>query len=258
LENTIASIRAAFVAGADVVEVDVHPTTDGHFAVFHDWRLECRTNGTGETRAHTLAELKALDIGYGYTADGGKTYPFRGQGVGLMPSLDEVLAAFPEQHLLIDIKSNDPREGEQLADALQSLAPSRRQFISVYGGGEYPLSHLHARLPDLHVLVPSAMKSCVVQYAAVGWSGYVPQTCHHTMIMMPVNIGPWLWGWPNTFVDRMRAVGTDVVALGPYHGGASVGLDTAEDLKKLPPSYRGGIWTEDIETVAPLVRRASP
>ena len=26
----------------------------------------------------TLAELKTLDIGYGYTADGGKTYPFKG------------------------------------------------------------------------------------------------------------------------------------------------------------------------------------
>lgn len=33
LENTISSMRAAFDAGADVVELDVHPTTDGHFAV---------------------------------------------------------------------------------------------------------------------------------------------------------------------------------------------------------------------------------
>lgn len=90
LENTIASMQAAFAAGADIVEFDVHPTTDGHFAVIHDWRLECRrTNGTGVTREHTLAELKELDIGYGYTADGGKTFPFRGKNVGLMPSLDE-------------------------------------------------------------------------------------------------------------------------------------------------------------------------
>lgn len=81
LENTLASMRAAFDAGADIVEFDVHPTTDGHFAVFHDWTLDCRTNGKGVTREHTLAELKALDIGFGYTADGGKTYPFRGQGV---------------------------------------------------------------------------------------------------------------------------------------------------------------------------------
>ena len=30
-------------------------------------------------RDKTLAELQALDIGYGYTADGGKTFPFRGR-----------------------------------------------------------------------------------------------------------------------------------------------------------------------------------
>ena len=97
LENTIAGIKAAFDLGASTVEIDVHPTTDGQLAVFHDWTLDCRTDGHGVTRAHSLAELKKLDIGYGYTADGGKTFPFRGRGVGLMPSLTDVLDAFPEQ-----------------------------------------------------------------------------------------------------------------------------------------------------------------
>ena len=55
LENTLASMQAAFAAGADIVELDVHPTTDGHFAVFHDWTLDCRTDGKGVTREHTLA-----------------------------------------------------------------------------------------------------------------------------------------------------------------------------------------------------------
>jgi glycerophosphoryl diester phosphodiesterase len=40
LENTIASIGEAFELGADVVELDIHPTTDGQFAIFHDWTLE--------------------------------------------------------------------------------------------------------------------------------------------------------------------------------------------------------------------------
>jgi hypothetical protein len=76
LENTISSMQVAFQAGADMVELDIHPTKDGKFAVFHDWTLDCRTNGKGVTRDHTMAELKTLDIGYGYTADEGKTYPF--------------------------------------------------------------------------------------------------------------------------------------------------------------------------------------
>lgn len=47
LENTIPSMEAAFALGADALELDVHPTTDGKFAVFHDWTLDCRTNLLG-------------------------------------------------------------------------------------------------------------------------------------------------------------------------------------------------------------------
>ena len=75
IENTLSSMKAAFDAGADIVEFDIHPTTDGHFAIFHDWTVDCRTDGKGVTREHKLADLKRLDIGYGYTADGGKTFP---------------------------------------------------------------------------------------------------------------------------------------------------------------------------------------
>ncbi len=71
LENTIPSMEAAFKAGADLVEFDVQPTKDNNFVIFHDWTLDCHTNGKGVTRDFTTKELQALDIGYGYTADGG-------------------------------------------------------------------------------------------------------------------------------------------------------------------------------------------
>jgi glycerophosphoryl diester phosphodiesterase len=146
LENTIASMQAAFDYGADFVELDIHPTTDGHFAVFHDWTVDCRTNGTGVTREHTLASLQALDIGYGYTPDGGQTYPFRGKGVGLMPSLEEVLMIFPNRNLIINVKSNDPQEGKRLADRLADLPAERQQQLMVYGG-DRPVSIIRRRLP---------------------------------------------------------------------------------------------------------------
>src|SRR5262245_35049566 len=63
LENTIASMRAAFEHGADVVELDVHATTDAKLAVFHDWRLECRTDGIGVTHERSMTYLKTLDVG---------------------------------------------------------------------------------------------------------------------------------------------------------------------------------------------------
>ena len=48
-----------------MVELDFAETADGAFAVFHDWTLDCRSEGTGGLRARTLADLQRLDIGHG-------------------------------------------------------------------------------------------------------------------------------------------------------------------------------------------------
>ena len=64
-ENTLASFRSAIELGCDMVECDVHLTTDGELAVIHDHPLERTTNGSGLVGAHTLAELRELDAGQG-------------------------------------------------------------------------------------------------------------------------------------------------------------------------------------------------
>jgi glycerophosphoryl diester phosphodiesterase len=255
LENTLDSMRAAFAAGADIVEFDVHRTADGHFAVFHDWTLDCRTNGTGVTHDHTLAELQALDIGYGYTADGGRTFPFRGKGVGLMPSLDQVLAAFPDKRFLIDIKNNEAAEGEALAQHLSRLPAEQRSRLMIQGG-ERAVAALQARLPDVLTVRRSGLKTCLLRYWALGWTGVVPAACGHSLVLVPVNYGRWLWGWPDRFLQRMQAVGSLVFVLGPWEGeGFSRGIDTPEEFRRLPAGFAGGIWTNRVDRTAPLLAR---
>lgn len=253
LENTIRSMQASFDAGADIVEFDVHPTTDGEFAVFHDWTLDCRTDGHGVTREQTMANLKRLDIGYGYTADSGRTFPFRGKGVGMMPALSEVLTAFPGKRLLINVKSRDPSEGEKLASVLNLLPSDRRRQIIVYGGDE-PIETLHKHAPEIQTTSRAAIKACFLRYMLYGWTGIVPAACHNALILVPVNFAPWLWGWPDRFVNRMSAADSAVFVLGPYDGGGfSTGIDTPELFGRLPANYSGGIWTNEIEDIARLV-----
>ena len=107
-------MQAAFDLGADVVELDVQLTKDNKLAVFHDFTLEYRTDGKGDVIDYTMAELKTLDVGYGYTADNGRTYPFRGKGIGLMPELNEVFSSFPDKELLIHVKDGNIKTYEVL------------------------------------------------------------------------------------------------------------------------------------------------
>ncbi len=252
LENTIPSMEAAFEAGADVVEFDIHPTTDGEFAVFHDWTLECRTNGEGVTREHTMEELKQLDVGYGYTADQGATYPFRGKGIGLMPTLDEVLTHFPEKSFLIHVKSSDKYEGKLLAQYLSQFSDTKLEKITVYGGDE-PISALKEKQPDLRVMSVATMKSCLLPYLAVGWTGYVPGACENTQLHIPEKFASLMWGYPSKFLNRMEKVNTRVILVAG-DGGWSEGFDKKQDLERLPESYHGGIWTNRIDLVAPIIK----
>jgi len=252
LENTIAGMRAAFDAGADQVEFDVHWTKDGQFAVFHDWEVDCRTDGTGTTREHTMDELRALDIGYGYTADGGATHPFRGQGIGLMPTLDEVLAAFPDRQLLVHVKSDDAEEGKALADRLATLDQTRlNDLVTVYGG-DAPVAALRETLPGVRVMSRAVMTDCLGRYEAYGWTGLVADACAKTQLHIPEGLAGLLWGWSTKFAARMAEADARIVIVAG-DGGFSEGFDTPADLERLPEGFTGMVWTNRVDVVGPLL-----
>ncbi|MCQ1833338.1 glycerophosphodiester phosphodiesterase family protein [Neorhizobium galegae] len=256
LENTIPGMKAAFDAGADVVELDVHLTPDKQFAVFHDWTLDCRTEAKGVTEQTPMPVLKTLDIGHGYTADGGRTFPFRGQSKGQMPTLPEVFAALPDGRFLINFKSRRAEEGEALAALLNSQPPARAATFGVYGGNE-PTEKAVGSVADLPGYSNRTAKSCLLNYLALGWSGHVPEVCRNTLVPVPANLAFLLWGWPQRFYNRMQAVGSDVVLIGPFEAGdaGSSGIDDRDTWDMVPSGFPGLVWTNVIEKVRPEMER---
>ncbi len=105
-ENTMVAFQNAVSMGVDMLEMDVHMTKDGHIVVIHDATVDRTTDGVGKVADMTLQEVQALDAGYRFTRDGGITYPYRGKGVRI-PTLDDVLAAFPHARMSIEIKPDD-------------------------------------------------------------------------------------------------------------------------------------------------------
>jgi glycerophosphoryl diester phosphodiesterase len=88
-ENTLRAIEKAIELGADMVEVDVRRSKDGHIVVIHDDSVDRTTNGKGYVRKMTLEELKKLDAGKGER----------------IPTLQEVIGAVRRRVvLLIEIK----------------------------------------------------------------------------------------------------------------------------------------------------------
>lgn len=249
-ENTLPSIQKAIDLGANIVEIDIHPTIDGEFIVFHDWTLNCRTDGSGVTQDQTTDYLKSLDVGYGYTADNGKTYPFRGQFVGAMPTLGEVLTEFPATLLFVNIKGNNPNIAFKLTDYLDQNPFANRKRLTVYGGGASVIEKISALNPTVITMHKQQAKECLVQYLLLGWSGYVPAVCANSVIPVPINYTWVIWGWPNRFERRLQKVGSRAMLMGSYVAGqqAHSGVDNNE---RIPENFGGIVWTNRIDVIGP-------
>lgn len=112
--NTMFAYERAIANGADMLEMDVNITKDGHIVVCHDTTVDGRTNGSGRVNELTLAQIKQLDA-----AD---TWPeYRGIALGLkpppegftaedfrIPTLREVLERYPKMLMNIEIKGDSP------------------------------------------------------------------------------------------------------------------------------------------------------
>ncbi len=103
-ENTMESFSQAVSLGVDAIEFDVHLSADGIPVVHHDPTIMRTTDGTGEIARMNFADLQKVDAGARYTKDEGKTFPYRGAGHRI-PRFEEVLEAFPDIPLLVEIKA---------------------------------------------------------------------------------------------------------------------------------------------------------
>ena len=174
IDNTIPSIEAAVAAGADVVEIDLRITGDRQFVLFHDSELTCRTNGSGRVSERSVSELQTLDVGYGYTADQGKSFPLRGRGIGLMPTFVDVLRKFPRQRFLVQIKDGERRVGDRLAAYLRSNQQEAWDRL-IFFGGAAPLYRLRQIAPTVRTWSARSTQECFVGYLEAGWFGHVPR-----------------------------------------------------------------------------------
>jgi glycerophosphoryl diester phosphodiesterase len=172
--NTMYAFRKALKVGADMLELDIGVTKDGKVIVMHDTTVDGKTNGHGTVASKTLRQIRRLDAAYWFAPGARehyshelarKAYRFRGIATGRrqppngfraadfrVPTLAEVLNAFPRTPINIEIKGRTPdedtaeyvRNAEVLAGLLKNT--KRRNLIVV--------SFQQAAVDRFHELAP--------------------------------------------------------------------------------------------------------
>ena len=118
-ENTMLAFEKAIVEGAHALELDVRASADGVPVVIHDETLDRTTSGMGSVGAFDATALKRFDAGSGQE----------------IPTLEEVLEAFPDTPMIVELK--EPGVSQAVSEVVRKRADQRRLLFG---------SFLHAAL----------------------------------------------------------------------------------------------------------------
>ena len=174
--NTLYAFRRSVRAGADMLELDVGVTRDGTVVVMHDTTVNRTTNGRGTVASHSLKKLRKLDAAYWFARGRSdpyrhglkaRAYRLRGVATGKrkaprgfkrsdfrVPTLREVLRAFPRTPITIEVKGRTKQEetpeyvrnAEALAKELQRAG---RQDIIVTSFRQQAVDRFHELAPAI-------------------------------------------------------------------------------------------------------------
>ncbi len=130
-ENTILALETAVEIGVDVLESDIRFTKDNVPILYHDETLVRMTGKDEKVRKKTLDELLQFDLGYNFTTDVGRTYPYRGRGLTVV-TLEEALKRFPDTILNLDIKDTFKEAPDEVARVLLENQRTEKIMIASF------------------------------------------------------------------------------------------------------------------------------
>jgi glycerophosphoryl diester phosphodiesterase len=172
------AFRQAVRAGADMLELDITVTRDDRVVVMHDTSVDRTTNGRGLVSRTSLRQVRGLDAAHWFAPrkrehyahdHPRRAYRFRGIATGdrkppkgfkardfRVPTLEEVLKAFPRVPINVEVKGRTPaeedaeyvRNAEVLAELLDG---TRRRDLIVVSFKQAAVDRFHELAPEVDV-----------------------------------------------------------------------------------------------------------
>jgi glycerophosphoryl diester phosphodiesterase len=176
--NTMYAFRKALAGGADMLELDIGVTRDGTVVVLHDTTVNRTTNGRGTVASKTLRQIKRLDAAYWFAPRARdhyshdlprRAYRFRGVASGRreppkgfraadfrVPTLRQVLKAFPRTPINVEIKGRTPEEATEEyvrnAEVLARLLRNTKRKNLIVASFQQPaVDRFHELVPRIDV-----------------------------------------------------------------------------------------------------------
>ncbi len=129
-ENTLAAFQLAHRQGADMIELDVQPSSDGRLVVFHDDTTERWDGRPRAVAACSFGELRRLDIG--------------GERV---PALEEALAFAADTGIALNVELKAAGMGGRCAALLKEFGVVEQVIVSSFVPAA--LQELRAAAPEV-------------------------------------------------------------------------------------------------------------
>lgn len=183
-ENTLAAFKLALAQGCDGYELDVHLSKDKQIMVIHDDTLDRTTNGSGEIKHLTAAQIGRFDAGVKFTK---AHYPNE-----IVPTLEQVFDLVPSNFFInIELKGGI---GEGLEEAVVELLHRTNRIDSVIIS-----SFDHKGLVKIKELEP-ALKIGIL---------YSLRTTNHWMMPQVAGVEttalhPWIYGLDEEDIQSIK------------------------------------------------------
>ena len=149
-ENTMPAFESAVKMGVDVIETDVHLSSDGEVVIWHDDTLERMSGDPRNISQMNWIEIKDVNAGSLFSENKGETYPFRDKGIHPV-LLKDLLGRFPEMKFNVDLKDNNTLLAEKYSEILKELHCFDRVVTA-----SFHKNILH----HFRKLLPQALTSC--------------------------------------------------------------------------------------------------
>ena len=121
--NSVLAMQRSMAAGADLLDADLWMTADGVVVAHHDRNIASDTDSAGNIDDLAWDQLQAADLRIGWTGEAIEN-PVR------IASLEQILAAFPDVTISLEIKQSTPSMAKPLCDVLRRADAVERVYLS--------------------------------------------------------------------------------------------------------------------------------